>query len=549
LSNGIVQSSSSLTGAKGATTTEIAATAPAVNDAAAVDDALEISKSESGSKKAKASGLSAFIDGFLNLISSVPFGITLLVLLIIACMIGMLIQQKELESFATYYAELTPSEKVIYGHLGFFDIYHAWYFNLLLLLLSLNIILASIDHFPAAWSHIRRKKLTASPMFAMAQKFKEKMELPNLGQKDLAERAAEAARALRFKVRITEQESRTTVFAERGVWNRLGAYAVHIGLLTIFFGGFMTSRGYTGSIWITPEELSDKIMMNVYNVEQATTEYAVTTREITLPFTFEGIDIEHKPIKKEGSIEPSNTLDWLTRVRIHDPETGQKTDALIHMNKPYDYKGYRFFQSNYHPLGSARSIKVRVTPAAGGAAQEITIPRNGSATLADGTKVKYVEFIPDFTVNEQGQPTVRRMPATDYANPAAHLLYVKPTGEEVSCWAFNELLMNEISRAPFLKSKFLDSGPYQFLLTDFERVSLSHGLSVQYDPGAKIVYVGFAILCLTLIAVFFFSHQRLWIVIEDGKVFLGGDANRNRLGFEDRAKKVLALIREPRNAN
>lgn len=78
---------------------------------------------------------------------------------------------------------------------------------------------------------------------------------------------------------------------------------------------------------------------------------------------------------------------------------------------------------------------------------------------------------------------------------------------------------------------------------------MSHGLSVQYDPGAKIVYVGFAILCLTLIAVFFFSHQRLWIVIEDGKVFLGGDANRNRLGFEDRAKKVLALIREPRNAN
>jgi cytochrome c biogenesis protein len=553
LSNGIVQSSSSLTGAKGATgtTTEMAAASPAVKDAAAADDALEISKPESNakSKKAKASGLSAFIDGFLNLISSVPFGITLLVLLIIACMIGMLIQQKELETFAAYYAELTPSEKVIYGNLGFFDIYHAWYFNLLLLLLSLNIILASIDHFPAAWSHIKRKKLTASPVFAMAQRFKEQIELPKFERPELAERAAAAARAMKFKVRITEGDSRTTVFAERGVWNRLGAYAVHIGLLTIFFGGFMTSRGYTGSIWITPEELSDKIQLNVYNVEQATTEYAVTTRQISLPFTLEGIDIQHKPIKKEGSIEPSNTLDWLTRVRIHDPETGQKTDALIHMNKPYDYRGYRFFQSNYYPLGSARSIKLRVTPTAGGAAQEITIPRNGSATLADGTKVKYVEFLPEFSVNKEGAPEVGRMPATDYTNPAAHLLYVKPNGEEVNAWAFNEAFISQISQAPFLKSKFLDSGPYQFILTDFEKVSLSHGLSVQYDPGAKIVYIGFAILCLTLIAVFFFSHQRLWIVIEDGKVFLGGDANRNRLGFEDRAKKVLALIREPRNAN
>src|SRR5256885_6917345 len=51
---------------------------------------------------------------------------------------------------------------------------------------------------------------------------------------------------MKFKVRVTEEESRTTVFAERGVWNRLGAYVVHIGLLTIFFGGFMTSRGFTG---------------------------------------------------------------------------------------------------------------------------------------------------------------------------------------------------------------------------------------------------------------------------------------------------------------
>jgi hypothetical protein len=37
----------------------------------------------------------------------------------------------------------------------------------------------------------------------------------------------------------------------------------------------------------------------------------------------------------------------------------------------------------------------------------------------------------------------------------------------------------------------------------------------------------------------------MWIVIEDGNVYLGGAANRNRLGFEDRAKKIIALIRNP----
>ena len=100
------------------------------------------------------------IDFVLDILSSVPFGLVMLMLLISACMTGMLIQQQELETFPAYYAALTPAEKLIYGKLGFFDIYHATYFNILLLLMSLAIILTSIDHFPAAWSFVAKKKLT-----------------------------------------------------------------------------------------------------------------------------------------------------------------------------------------------------------------------------------------------------------------------------------------------------------------------------------------------------------------------------------------------------
>ena len=44
-----------------------------------------------------------------------------------------------------------------------------------------------------------------------------------------------------------------------------------------------------------------------------------------------------------GHGSPMNTLDWLTRIRIKDPARGE-TDALVHLNAPYDYGGYRFFQ-------------------------------------------------------------------------------------------------------------------------------------------------------------------------------------------------------------
>src|SRR5262245_26090049 len=535
-----VQTSSSMT----SSSKEIAAT-PVVGDAA-IEGVGTQSLGESQGRRRQLS--SVLIDRFLNLISSVPFGIVLLVLLIIACMIGMLIQQQELETFAAYYAELTPAEKLVYGNLGFFDIYHATYFNLLLLLLSLNIILASIDHFPSAWSFVRRKKLTASPTFAMAQKFKEKVELPQADRRQLADRAVAAARKMQFRARVTEADDRTTIFAERGVWNRLGAYAVHIGLLTIFFGYFLTSRGHTGSMDAVPGKSSKTMFKNEFSIDNATTEHAIGTRELQLPFTIECLDFQQKLIDKNGSLEQTNTLDWITRVRIVDREIGKSTEAIVHLNSPLDYRGYRFFQNSYRPPGNARVIKLRVTPMNatinGGQSQEVTIQRNGEAKLADGTRLLYRVFNPSFTVGRDQQV---QMSSTEYENPAAHLAYVTPDGKQGEVWAFNEAFANTVANAPFMK-KFMDSGAYQFVMTDFEKAPTASILSVQYDPGARVVYVGFTILCLMLIGVFFFSHQRLWIVVEDGNVHLGGDANRNRLGFEDRAKKVAALIRQPQSA-
>src|SRR5918911_2012949 len=109
------------------------------------------------------------INRAMNLLSSVRFGITLLVLLALACMIGMLIMQQSVQGFDKYYSELTPAQKLVYGSLGLFDIYHTWYFNALLMTLSLNIILSSIDHFPRAWQFISQKKLDATRAYVLNQ--------------------------------------------------------------------------------------------------------------------------------------------------------------------------------------------------------------------------------------------------------------------------------------------------------------------------------------------------------------------------------------------
>lgn len=479
--------------------------------------------------KAKASSGSNVINSLLRLLSSVRFGIILLVLLVIACMIGMLIVQQSVDGFDKYYADLMPSEKFLYGGLGFFDIYHSWYFNALLLVLSLNIILASIDHFPGAWKYITKKKLEASRPYILNQKPHAEAKVEGEGRKQVAERLSAEAKKLGLKPALTEKGVRTYLFAERGAWNRLGAYAVHVALLTIFLGGFITTQFQrNGQMRLMPGMSSSEITQLSYSLDQ------VTPVAAQLPFKVYCTDIQQKLIRADGSIDASNTLDWLTRVVITD-ETGQH-EGLVHMNAPLDYRGYRFFQASFEPQGSARNVTLKLTPQAGGEPLTVTIARGGSQTLADGTKIEFLNFFSDFTLNG-GRPDNN---SNDYEKPAVQLKVTTPTGEQKTVYAFQmELPDGAPVGAPF--------GGYKYKLEDFERVPLAHVLSIQHDPGKRVVYLGFFLLPLTLCAVFFFSHQRVWVVIEEKEqgliqVTLGGNTNRNRLAFEDRFKKLASVV-------
>jgi cytochrome c biogenesis protein len=256
-----------------------------------------------------------------------------------------------------------------------------------------------------------------------------------------------------------------------------------------------------------------------------------------LPFEVECTDIEQKLIRKEGTITSDNTLDWLTRIRIKDPERGGEHEALVHLNRPYDYRGYRFFQASFIADGKARSIKVRVTPQAGGAPQELTLPRLGAATLADGTRVEFKDFSANFTVGES-----QEMDASTYNNPAATLAVTAPgAAGPARAVAFTPEMAE---RAPFARQPVAG---YTWRLVDFEKAPKAHILAIQRDPGATVVYLGFGLLGLTLCAVFFFSHDRVWAQVDekgDGRfeVVTGGNTNRNQLGFEDRFWKLVDAV-------
>lgn len=472
----------------------------------------------------------SFVTRALNLLSSVRFGVIMLVLLAAASMAGMLIMQQDVEGFDKYYAELTPASRVVLGALGFFNIYHVWYFNVILLVLSLNIILASIDRFPGAWTYIA-KKLDASAHWLRGQEQSASIRMTAASREEVVEKISKAFRSVGMKATVTEKKGKMFVFGESGALNRLGAYAVHVALLTIFFGGFMTAQfGRNGNMGLEPGITSSEMRERVVNLDQ------FSQNVYQLPFEVECTDIQQKLIRKEGRITADNTLDWLTYIKIKDPDYGER-EALVHLNAPYDYRGYRLFQASFDPTGMARQVTLRVTPAAGGEPEDVNIQRNGSATLKDGTRVVLKDFSANFTVGGNNTD----IGEGEFNNPAAILTVTTPGGQPVVARAFTPEMAE---RAPFAKQPVAG---YTWRLIDFEKSPRAHILAIQKDPGSTVVYIGFTLLALTLSYVFFFSHQRAWAVVEEKgagefEVVAGGNTNRNHLGFGDRFKRFVAAI-------
>lgn len=487
------------------------------------------------------------LDKALKLLSSVRFGIVMLSILLLCCMIGMLVMQVTVDGFDKYYGHLKPAQKQIYGALNFFDIYRSRYFTLLLAITGLNIILASIDRFPAAWTYIRKPKLTATPKFINAQTFTAE-SVEHSDARLVAEKVRKAWRKHGFRARINEDNTRVTVFAQRSPWNRLGAYVVHVALITIFIGGFLTSRyGVGGSMEIKPGKTSNAFETNEITIE------GPKRGQAFLPFQIECTDLQQKLIRPElvqGSLDQSNTIDWLSSIKIIDKDRTHQEDIVVHLNNVGDYRGYRFFQNSFVPVGNARQITITFEPASGDAARPtpVTIKRDGSADVPGIGTVRYVNFFPDFGLDEGGPTTLSR----DYNNPAAQLEITGADGKRSTTFAFNPQLAEQyLTKANDKAGKEGVDNPLlvagnKVILRDFEKVGLTHTLTIQYDPGRTPVYIGFVLLVLALCSVFFFSHQRIWAVIEPNgngsKIYFGGNTNRNKPAFEGRFNALVMSV-------
>jgi cytochrome c biogenesis protein len=143
--------------------------------------------------------------------------------------------------------------------LGILDMYHSWWFQGLLLLLTISIVVCSIERLSGSWKLIFTRNPKIRP-----ERFTKRSDARTLTDKrDVEELVTvyEPIVARRYGYcKVTRSDEGTVIYGEKGRLSRLGVYIVHLSVILLLIGGLAGSFfGFEGYVNIAEGEATDTI--------------------------------------------------------------------------------------------------------------------------------------------------------------------------------------------------------------------------------------------------------------------------------------------------
>ncbi|OGW16637.1 MAG: hypothetical protein A2X56_02595 [Nitrospirae bacterium GWC2_57_13] len=478
--------------------------------------------------------------------SSVKLAVVLLIVLAIVSIIGTVIQQNQ--PVEQYLQEYSPATVNIFEFLGFFDMYHSWWFVLLLFLFTANLTVCTLERFPRALSAIRAPLKPIDDEALKAVPFKKELQFK--GGADKAEaRAVQALQSRRYRFLSTSSPGMVQLYSQKGAYSRLGVYITHISIILIFVGAltgaFFGFKGFLNLgegehsqvVYLRNEPMWDKLM-SVLGVSKSSVIQDPQSGVARLPLGFFIRCNDFEVDYYQGPSGPTGMpSEYHSELTVFNLQGAKIFDKRIEVNDPLKYRGITFYQSSYGTIpGVNGKIVLNVRPKSG--------ESKGEMVVLDPGGEAYVRSI-DRTIKALGVS----------AFGARHT----STGEIRFFQSRNDELVNPTVGLEIYQGKKalytttvlkVDQGePYMpegYVISYVDYWGARYtGLQVTRDPGVWIVYTGFLLLCIGPIYAFFGSHQKLWIRIQDRKgqavVTVAATANRNRLALE---RQVNALVEE-----
>ena len=435
---------------------------------------------------------------------SLKLTISLLISLALTSVIGTIIPQGPTPP---EYVAMTSAMKLqIYGKLGFFDMYHSWWFIALLYIFSLNLICCSIKRLPHVFKFISEPMLVLSE--SMRNSFSQKKEITfSASTEDAQVKLAEFLGKEFGTPVITEHSGDIHLFAQKSAWSRLGVYVVHLSILVIFVGAIIGSlfgfKGYT-------------------NISEGSGVSSIEGRNGSpIPLGFE-VFCEKFTLTLYNTGAPKEFRSDLTILENGKPVPGYSRVKVI-VNKPLTYKGITFYQSSYGQASEGSDHFFNMQPRSGGAVNKFSVREGAVTVLKDGSSFKLLEST---------QEVRQFMPG--FTGPAARI--------EVTFKSKTPQTFIVLKNYPEMNALRGDDLIFNYEGTNARMFT---GLQVAKDPGVEIVWLGCTLMVLGIFVAFFMSHKRVWIIVSKGHARMYGNANKNHaafgMQFDELADKLTSL--------
>lgn len=527
-------------------------------------------------------------DRLYDFFSSIKLSIFVLVSLAATSIIGTVVEQGE---SAPHYLDHYGSTwgKVI-NLFNFGDMYHSWWFMLLLALLLINITFCSIKRLPNAIRQMNDK----DPLFdKRSLAVHEKTQFTaSMSQEDAAKKAEELLGKKLAPVIRAESDGATYLMSTKGGWCRMGVYVTHFSLFLFAVGAIVGILwGFKGFVGIVEGTSSDTVRMRGMPPVAVTAPSSASSRDALLgeagnlasqlaaACAAKGLQagnlvldvtdssgVRHtraanfnEPASTAESISTKipflvNNLDWdgstaLKSVSLSASDLFKKLDFTISCDsfqldlypngRPKDYVSNLSVLKNGSPLYSQR-IEVNSPLIHDGiyfyqssygkvgikSATVTLVDRNGRPVV-NAAKIAFGKGI---RVADGGEIYLRdyEQDNEDTGEPAAAVFYVNSGGQQSGGKVYEASAFGG-------GNPFMPLGPY-FIRMDKADWAHYTGLQVAKDPGVPIVWAGCILITIGLVTSFFVSHRRVFAKVwkEDGKVnvLFAGNASRNRVSFE-----------------
>jgi len=444
-----------------------------------------------------------FLHSLWDFFCSLKLTMFLLISLAVISIIGTIIPQGAPPP--EYLATISQAKQQLYQTLGFFDMYHSWWFVLLLYMLTVNLTACSIKRLPHIWKIISQPTLTMNS--ALEQSLSNKASIETAEQPEaLKDKLAAFLRKEFANPVVSEVDGEWHFFAQKTPWCRLSVYVVHLSVIIIFIGAMIGSLfGYKGFVNVGEGESISRIQSR-------------TGKEIDLGFA---LRCEKFSVALYKTGAPKEFKSILTVLENGKP-VPDYTNVRVIVNDPLTYKGITFYQSSY---GNAGDYFFTVSDPEGKNTIPVTLNGNESATLPDGSSIHIVDSIDDVS---QFVPNL--------TGPAAQLEMHTPQGatQKLIVYANHPELNIEYAKKHKFSNILLYKGSQKRMFT---------GLQVAKDPGVWIVWLGCALMVIGIYGAFLMSHRRIWIRQQNGLVTMGGNANKNQGAFEMYFKDLETKLR------